>query len=108
MSYVLGWHAWYEEGAEYSSLDIPFNKLPQTGFQIAMLYFIDGTRRTLHGNDRYFFFDNGSPDGVFAQTDDPAAEIALRYPGAYIIEGTLLPDAVFAAISKLAGRRKEP
>ena len=108
MSYVLGWHAWYEEGAEYSSLDIPFTKLPQTGFQIVMLYFKDGTRRTIHGNDRYFFFDNGSEDGVFAQTDDSAAEIAIRYPGAYIIEGTLLPDAVFAAISKLASRRKEP
>ena len=108
MSYVIGWHAWYEEGAEYSSLAMPFTKLPQTGFQIAMLYFKDGTRRTIHGNDRYFFFDNGSSDGVFAQTDDPAAEIAMRYPGAYIIEGTLLPDIDFLAIQKLAHRRKEP
>lgn len=108
MSYVRGWHAWYANGTEYSSVTHTPMQLPQLGLQIWMLYFIDGTRRVLTGNDRYFFFNNGSVDGVFAQTDEPASEISLRYPGAYIIEGQLLSNSNYRTIEEAAHRRKEP
>lgn len=108
MSYVRGWHAWYADGTEYSSTTHTPTQLPQIGFLIMMLYFTDGTRRVIDGNDRYFYLNNGSPDGIFAQTDDPAAEVLARYPGCHLIEGQLVPDDQFRIAEEAAHRRKEP
>lgn len=108
MSYVRGWAAHYSDGSIFTSTLHKVTDLPLTGMQIWMIYFVDGTRRIMHGNDRYFFFDNGSVDGVYAHTDDPAAEIAVRYPGAIIIEGEFLPDETYSAILQQALKRDSP
>lgn len=107
MSYVLGWTAYYAD-ATYSSVDTPIATLPTEGMQVWMLYFRDGTRRILHGNEYYFWCDNGSDDGIYGQSDNPPTEIAARYPGAYIIAGQLLDDAAYSIILSAAMRRKEP
>lgn len=74
--------------------------------QVWMLYFRDGTRRIMHGNDYYFWQDNGSDDGIYGQSDE--LDIAARYPGAYIIAGQLIDDTTYSSILSTAMRRKEP
>lgn len=108
MTYVRGWTAHYTNGLTISSDNRLPNELPQTGLQVWMLYFTDGTRRILEGNDRFFWLDNLSADGIFGQTDDPASEVLARYPGAYIIEGELLPDDAYREIRTRALKREEP
>lgn len=108
MSYVRGWTAYFADGSIYSSIDTKPTSLPTIGIQIVMLYFTDGTRRIIESNDRVFWFDNGSDDGVWGQTDEPALDIAARYPGAHIMEGSLLSDSTFRSIEIAALTRKEP
>lgn len=105
--YIRGWVAYYSGGVKYSSADTAPTALPQTGMLVWMLYFTDGTRRVLHGNDRYFFFDDGSDEGIFANTDESSAEILSRYPGAYIIEGEFVDDTEYNSTIKSAFRVKE-
>lgn len=107
MSYIRGWRA-YTADSVYSSTTHTPTQLPTIGIQVIMLYFRDGTRRILHGNERYFYQSNGSDDGIWASTDDPAVEIAIRYPGAHIMEGELLADVLHDPILRTSIDRKEP
>lgn len=108
MSYVRGWRAWYADGSEFSSETHNILQLPTTGLQIIMLYFRDGTRRIIESSDRVFWQDNGSDDGIFGQTDDPASDITARYPGAHIIEGSQIDDTSFRSFEAAAMNRKDP
>lgn len=108
MNYVRGWRAYYADGSVYSSTNTAIKSLPQTGLLVWMLYFTDMTRRIMEGNDRCFWYDNGSTDGVFASTDETVSDINSRYPGAYIIEGQLVDDTTFKNIEYTALRTKEP
>lgn len=106
MSYVAGWSAYYSGGKTFSSKDTLPTDLPQTGMLVWMLYFNDGTRRVLESNDRYFWHDNGSPDGIFANTDESAFDVANRYVGAHIIEGELVSDTEMSSTKEIAFRTK--
>lgn len=108
MNYVAGWRAYYSGGAVYRSATTPIASLPQTGLLVWMLYFTDGTRRIMHGNDRCFWYNNGSTDGVYATTDETVVQINDRYPGAYIIEGELVSEQEFNDTIELAMRTKVP
>ena len=105
---ITGWHAWFSGGREFSSLNSTWALLPTTGALVFMLYFKDGTRRIMHGNDRYFWQDNGSTDGIYANTDEPVADIVGRYPRALIIEGELVSDVEMSGVMELSARRKSP
>lgn len=102
MSYVIGWDAYYSGGKTFSNKVTLIKDLPATGMLVWMLHFKDGTRRIIAGNDRYFWQDNGSSDGIFAQTQELPADILLRYPNAIIIEGVLVSDTEYNATQTLA------
>lgn len=89
---VSGWSAYYSGGSIYSSKDTAISALPSTGMLVWMLYFDNGTRRIMHGNDTYFWFNDGSEEGIFASNDDLPEEINARYSGAKIILGELVSD----------------
>lgn len=108
MTYVRGWHAWVAGGSEFTSVTNVPADLPLSGMQIIMVYFNDGTRRILAGNDFYFFHDNGSPDGIWGSTDDPRSDISARYAGAHIMAGSLLTRNAYSAIERSAITRKDP
>lgn len=108
MNYVAGWRAYYAGGTVYRSATTPIASLPQTGLLVWMLYFTDGTRRTMHANERYFWYNNGSIDGVYANTDETVAQINERYPGAHIIEGVLVSDKEFSDTLSLSFTVKAP
>lgn len=102
---IVKWKAFFSGGRIFDNTT-EWPNLPNTGALIFMLTFEDGTRRVMHGNDRYFWQNNGSIDGIFACTDDPAAEIIVRYPGAIIIEGELVIDTEMNAAMETAFRIK--
>lgn len=108
MSYVQGWHAWFADGSEFSSLTHKPTELPTTGMLVWMLYFRDGTRRILHGNENYFWQDNGSDDGVFGQGDDTETETLTRYPSSHFITGQLVADDLYESTLSAATARKTP
>ncbi len=114
---VMGWRAWYADGAVYSSLDMDWDALPDDGVISVVLYFDEPTpagsplRRIMEGHD--FYFKAAGPGGpIYGETHnqrqpDPMADIARRYPGASIKRGMWTDEDTMRRIQNQAMAAKE-
>lgn len=94
---VVGHKIWYADGSVYTG---PWASAPATGVQVVMLYhseeYAPGMvyRTYLGGGDRYLLTGSGE----YLNTDNSASWVAANYPGAHVLEGSLITDIAFDAI----------
>jgi hypothetical protein len=87
---VTRWRAWFVGGDTLDGQTFAdWQALPDDGVLSVMLWFADGTRRVMQGNDFYFV----TPNGVFGHNDHPQEETERRYPGASVKRGMWTTDA---------------
>lgn len=85
---VVKVRVWYPD-AVYDNPD--WSELPELGLQVVMLYFADGTRRIMQGDD--YFFRCGDTYGHTSNRAD-----LEKYPGAAVVRGMWLPDDIYYGI----------
>ena len=88
------WAAWLVGGVTVEGRSFKdWQRLAPDGFLYGAVGWTgeDGRRygRQMGGNDRYWM----TPDGVVGHSDDPASEIAERYPGASVKRGMWTTEA---------------
>lgn len=95
---VIGWRIWYADNSVLDSKTTAWTDLPSDGVQVVILYenwnHSGGKpyRQVLSGAD--FYFAAPGPDGrdIITTSNDPEAEILLRYLGAIIKRGSFINE----------------
>ncbi len=117
MGLILGWSVWIDtpEGVDQlESRATAWADVPDDGIIYKMLYKNDGDgleenqnpnlvsrRESMVGVDHYF--EAPHADGtIYGSSNDPAAEIVERYPGAIIKRGKWVPLETFDKVRRLA------
>jgi hypothetical protein len=96
---VTRWRVWFVGGHTYDGETFnDWASIPDDGVLSVMLWFDDGTRRVMQGNDFYF----ATPGGVYGHNDHPQQETERRYPGASVKRGQWTTDAEMEHIAREA------
>lgn len=117
------WRCWYDDGTEegcgYSSTTHDLSELPADGF-LAMVLFREGEERPFRlvsGSDVYWFVEHAaglivgqSGNGTLTDAEVRAemTAVAERFPGAKIVRGKIVPDALMEKINALMQVAKPP
>lgn len=107
---VIGWKVWFADGrVAAGATPEEWAALPEDGVLIVMLYYDEFTeadpelryRRILQGNDSYWL-SRGEADHIYGQSDEAAAAICERYPGAVVKRGKWTDDESYRLAAEAA------
>lgn len=107
---LVGWRAYFADGARYDSRGTAPEELPTDGVLGIVKYKPERTRagkpyrEILSGYDHYFWWR-----GEWFGNSDPSDEIERRYPGALILRGKWVTNAEMKRVqADMARAREEP
>ena len=110
---VIGWKAWYQDGAMYSSRHTSWADLPDDGVVLVLLYFDATTeqgeslRRYMEGDNWYFMAPG--PDGpIYGHNSHDREENQRRYPGLIAKRGQWTDERSLREIQQSAAAARNP
>ena len=91
---IVGWKVWYADGSSYESKERSWENLPRDGVVWVMVYYANGTSRTMSGTD-FYFRARGHRDWIygFGPEPDPA-----RYQDLVVLKGAWTDDITLACV----------
>jgi hypothetical protein len=89
----LGQRVWFLDGSVYVN---EWDKMPDDGVLIRMIYYLDGTKQIQQGLDYYYEAPHFS--GVIRGAGMDKDEIVKRYQSAVIKRGIWAPDEYYSKI----------
>lgn len=104
---MAGWLAIYSDRSEYASSTTTWAELPETGVQVVVVFFNDGTRQINDGADWYWLEDervrtvSSGPWGTWKERPDLPCRSCVK-------QGEGIDDAEFAVIQGIARARHLP
>ncbi len=104
---VIGWRAWYADGAVFDNAKTEWDDLPADGVITIVVYFDQPApsgaplRRILDSSDWYFRAPDGG-DWIYGHNNDDPEETKRRYPGASLKRGRWTTDCRIKEIETAA------
>lgn len=93
---ITGWRAYFADGQILTSKTVRnWTDIPDDGMVGLVIFFSNGTKRRLTGGD--YFFLNLQED-KYGADGGKLLDLALKYPGAFLVRGKLTDDERMKAI----------
>lgn len=87
---ITGWRAYFADGTIATSKTVRnWVDLPSDGMLGLVVFFDSGKKRRITGGDYYHL---NIAQGKYGMDRGDAAELALRYPGAFLVRGIWTDD----------------